>query len=84
MGDSSQGFLNCILFCFLNPKVYSHLKEAFLYRACCRWCAKDEDVPQTESDRESIHSEKYESFSIPEPYGEDSTLTVHRDSNTNG
>jgi len=39
IGDSSQGFLNCVLFCFFNPKVYANIKGAFRYYVCCGWCS---------------------------------------------
>jgi len=67
-GDSSQGFLNCILFCFLNPRVYSHLKEAFMYYVCCRWRTVDDDS-EPSVDGESLNSEKEASFSVPEQNG---------------
>eukprot|EP00794_Sanderia_malayensis_P000439 gene439-1080_t len=40
IGDSSQGFLNCILFCFMNPKVSDHLRH-FIIVKVCRCCSND-------------------------------------------
>ena len=36
VGDSSQGFLNCIFFCFLNLKVFNLIKGAILHYVCCQ------------------------------------------------
>lgn len=33
IGDNLQGAVNCILFCFLTPKVFSHIRDSLKY--CC-------------------------------------------------
>eukprot|EP00112_Aurelia_sp_Birch-Aquarium-sp1_P003840 Seg1433.1 transcript_id=Seg1433.1/GoldUCD/mRNA.D3Y31 product="G-protein coupled receptor 157" protein_id=Seg1433.1/GoldUCD/D3Y31 len=35
IGDSSQGLLNCIFFCFLQKRVLQHFKEFILHYFCC-------------------------------------------------
>eukprot|EP00112_Aurelia_sp_Birch-Aquarium-sp1_P003841 Seg1433.2 transcript_id=Seg1433.2/GoldUCD/mRNA.D3Y31 product="G-protein coupled receptor 157" protein_id=Seg1433.2/GoldUCD/D3Y31 len=71
IGDSSQGFLNWILFCFLNPKVYDHLKECTLYYICRRREKELTDPVSVyvKADENSLNGDEASLFTCPSSPG---------------
>ena len=41
VGDNLQGAVNCVLFCFLTPKVWNHIKESCYL--CTGKCYRNND-----------------------------------------
>jgi len=44
IGDSAQGFANCVLFVFLVPSVRDHYRRALCSKCLTQWTATDNDT----------------------------------------